>query len=264
VTGAGAGIAEGLRDAFATADLRRLLVGSAAASVGGWAFMVGLSVYAYQAGGAAAVGLAALVRMLPAGFAAPLAGAVADRRSRRDLLVASCAGRGLALAAIAVAVAAGAPLGVVLALAAGVTILQTAQRPAQAALLALLARTPRELGAANAAWSSLDSAGFVVGALLGGALIAATATTVVLAATAAAFAVASLALERIARDPVPADPRGRARAPAPRPARRRARVRRGPGGQLAARDRRASRPPRRGLRCSSSSGSATRSSRSRW
>ncbi len=66
------------------------------ASVGGWAFMVAISVYAYGKGGAAAVGLAALVRMLPAGLAAPVAGVLADRHSRRDVLLVASAGRALA------------------------------------------------------------------------------------------------------------------------------------------------------------------------
>ncbi|MEA2142158.1 MAG: hypothetical protein QOI64_588 [Solirubrobacteraceae bacterium] len=198
-----AGIGLGLRGALATADLRRLQLASVASCTGGWAFMVGLSVYAYEAGGATAVGLAALVRMLPAGLAAPFAGLVADRRSRRDVLVASCAGRALVIAAIAAAVAASAPLGIVLALGALLTVLQTAQRPGQAALLAHLARTPVELAAANAAWSGLDNASFLLGALLGGALIAATGTTVVFGATAVVFVVAAAALARIERDPVP-------------------------------------------------------------
>ena len=207
-----AGIGRGLRGALATADLRRLQLASVANCTGGWAFMVGLSVYAYEAGGATAVGLAALLRMLPAGLAAPFVGLVADRCSRRDVLVASCAGRAVVVAAIAGAVAARAPLGVVLALAALLTVLQTAQRPGQAALLAHLARTPLELAAANAAWTGLDNASFLLGALLGGALIAAAGTTVVFGVTAGLFLLAAAALARIARDPVP-EPRMGAASP---------------------------------------------------
>ena len=55
-----------LRHALATPDLRRLQISAAAAGIGGWAFMVSLAVHAYAVGGAAAVGLAALVRMAPA------------------------------------------------------------------------------------------------------------------------------------------------------------------------------------------------------
>ena len=90
-----------------------------------------------------------------------------------------------------------------LALAALVTVLQTAQRPGQAALLAHLARTPVELAAANAAWSGLDNASFLLGALLGGALIAATGITVVFGVTAGVFVLAAMALARIGRDRIP-------------------------------------------------------------
>ena len=43
---------EALRAAFGTGDLRRLQFGWAASSVGSWAFMVVLAVYAYDVGGA--------------------------------------------------------------------------------------------------------------------------------------------------------------------------------------------------------------------
>jgi MFS family permease len=74
---------EAIRAAFGTANLRRLQFGWAASSVGSWAFMVVLAVYAYDVGGASAVGVAALVRMLPAAFAAPITSLLADRSSRR-------------------------------------------------------------------------------------------------------------------------------------------------------------------------------------
>ena len=72
-------------DAVATPDLRRLQLAWAFAAVGGWAFMIVLAVHAFAVGGATAVGLAALVRMLPAGAAAPLLGMVADSTARRRL-----------------------------------------------------------------------------------------------------------------------------------------------------------------------------------
>ena len=78
---------EALRAAFGTGDLRRLQFGWAATSVGSWAFMVVLAVYAYDVGGASAVGVAALVRMLPAAFTAPVTSLLADRSSRRDVMV---------------------------------------------------------------------------------------------------------------------------------------------------------------------------------
>src|SRR3954471_15566734 len=106
-----------VRDALATRDLRRLQMASAAAAVGGWAFMVVLAVHAYAVGGAAAVGLAALVRMVPAGLAAPLMGLAADRFPRRDVLLAATVARAAILAAAAACVALGAPFAVLLVLA---------------------------------------------------------------------------------------------------------------------------------------------------
>src|SRR3954466_15605692 len=102
------------RDALATRDLRRLQLANIATGVGGWAFMVSLAVYAYAVGGAAAVGLAALVRMVPAGLAAPLMGLAADRLPRRDVLLVATLARALLLSAAALSVAAGAPFALLL------------------------------------------------------------------------------------------------------------------------------------------------------
>src|SRR5262245_14365344 len=162
---------QSLADALSTADLRLLLLSWTAVSVGTWTFFIVLSVYAYNQGGAAAVGVAALTRMVPAGLAAPLAGVVVDRSSRRDVLLASTIGRALVLAAAAAAVAADAPLALVLALGALYTLLYTAHVPAQAALLPTIAETPRQLAASNAVFTSVDSAGFFAGSLLSGLLM---------------------------------------------------------------------------------------------
>src|SRR5689334_5772328 len=115
------------RAALATPDLRRLQFAWAAAAIGGWAFMVTLAVQAYAVGGAAAVGLAALVRMVPAGLAAPLMGLAADRFSRRDVLLMATIAR---VALLIAAAFASFPL--LLVLAALFTVAQAAHKPAQA------------------------------------------------------------------------------------------------------------------------------------
>src|SRR3954447_12959074 len=86
-----------ISDALATADLRRLQLAWLASATGAWVFFVALAVYAYDAYGAAGVGAAALVRMVPAGFAAPFAGMLADRVPRRDALFAALVARALIL-----------------------------------------------------------------------------------------------------------------------------------------------------------------------
>ena len=60
-----------LRDALGTRSLRRLQGAWAASSLGGWTFFIALAVYAYDVVGATAVGVAAVVRMVPAALAAP-------------------------------------------------------------------------------------------------------------------------------------------------------------------------------------------------
>ena len=191
-------------DALATADLRRLQASWALSSFGQWAFFVVLAVYAYDVGGTTAVGVAAVVRMLPAGLAAPLWGVLVDRSSRRDVLLVTDVARALFLAGITGAVAAGAPLWAVLVLSAVFTVLQTAHIPAQSALLPALAATPRQLAAANALTSSIENAGVLVGSIIGGVLVAAASAETAFAGTAALYAVAAWPLLRIPRDPVPA------------------------------------------------------------
>src|SRR4051812_28154986 len=154
--------------------------------------MVALAVHAYAVGGAAAVGLPAPVRMAPAGLAAPLLGHAADRWSRRDVLLAAALARAALLAAAAFA-----PFGLLLVLAALFTIAQTAHKPAQAALLPRLTGDP---AAANAAWTGIDNAAFVLGALAGGTIVAALGVPTAFAAAALAFAVAAGLLAGIARD----------------------------------------------------------------
>src|SRR3954447_2378706 len=194
---------QSLSAGLATVNLRRLQAAWAASALGSWVFFVALAVYAYGVGGATAVGAAALARMIPAGLAAPATGLLADRHPRRDVLLAALMLRALIVAAVAVAVMASAPFAVVLVLAAAFTVVMTAHRPAQAALLTGLAETPRELGAANALWTSVDNAAFLCGSLLGGALIAVASLETAFAATAMVYALALIPMGAIPRDPVP-------------------------------------------------------------
>src|SRR5215217_1352661 len=192
-----------LRAALATPELRRVQAAWIASALGYWASFVLIAIYAFDQGGAAAVGLAALARMLPAGVTAPFTSLLADRRSRRDVLLQATLVRALALALTVVAVALEAPLALVLVLAAVQTIAGTAAKPAQASLLPLLARTPEQLAAANACWSGIDSVGYFAGSLLGGLLAAGPGVDVGFAATTVAFLVAALVLRPLPRDVPP-------------------------------------------------------------
>ena len=201
-----------LRAALATPELRRVQASWAAISLGTWTVFVVLAIYAYDEGGAAAVGVAALVRMLPAGLSAPFTSLLADRRSRRDLLHEAAAVQAVALVLIVAAVALAAPLAVVLALAAVQMIAFSAANPAQAALLPLLARSPEQLAAANVATYGIESAGYCVGSVIGGVLVASAGVEAGFAAAAAAFALGVIALRGLPRDAPPPHREARAGA----------------------------------------------------
>jgi hypothetical protein len=192
-----------LRTVLGNRDLARIEAAWAAASLGNWSFSILLALYAYRQGGTGAVAAALVVRMLPSAVAAPYAAMLADRHSRRAILLWSAALRALALLGAAAAAAAAAPLGVVLALAAAFTVAGTAHRPAQAAVMPQLARTPAELAAANVCWSAIDYAGFLLGSLLAGVLVSVVGLDVAFAACAVAYAVAAAVVRALPADPRP-------------------------------------------------------------
>ncbi len=192
-----------LRTMAANRDLARIEAAWAAASLGNWAFSILLALYAYRQGGTGAIALALVVRMLPAGLAAPYAAMLADRHPRRSILLWSAVLRAVALLATAGAAAVGMPLGAVLVFATLFTVANTAHRPAQAALMPQVARTPAELAAANVCWSAIDYAGFLLGGVLAGVLAGLIGLDLSFAVCAAAFAVSAIAVAGLDPDARP-------------------------------------------------------------
>lgn len=198
------GVGKRLRDstsAFAAVmgnpNLRRLEGAWAWSIVGHWAYLVAVSVYAYDVGGEAAVGLIFALRLLPAAVIAPFAGVLADRYPRERVLLVSSLARMVLVAAAAVAVLVDAAPALVYAFAVAAALVQTPVRSAQAALTPSLARTPSELTAANAVTSTIESLAVFVGPALAGLLLALTSTELVFAVNAAMLALAALTVLRI-------------------------------------------------------------------
>jgi MFS family permease len=185
---------------FGNRDLRRVELAWSGSVVGQWGYEVALAVYAYRAGGATDVGLVALVRLLPAAVVAPFAALLGDRFRRRRIMVAADLARTCAMGGAAAAVFAGAPAGVVYALAVLTAVTGTAFAPAQSALLPSLARTPEELTAANATSTTLESLAFFVGPALGGLLLAVTSVGAVFTVTASLFLGSAFVLTGIRAD----------------------------------------------------------------
>jgi MFS family permease len=116
------------------------------------------SVYVYDAGGAAYVGLLGLLKALPGALLVPLVGSWSDRVRRERLLMISVALRALLLGAAAAVMSGGGQAILVLVLVGVEAGLASVFRQVQAALLPWLARTPDELTHANTAVSVMQSA----------------------------------------------------------------------------------------------------------
>jgi MFS family permease len=192
-----------LREVYGNRGLRRLQLAWAGSIIGTWAFSVALAVYAYRHGGASAVGLVVLIRWLPAAFSSPFMGILGDRYPRVLVMMGSDLLRAAAFGGMTACVLLDAPPGVVYALVGTTSVISTAFRPAQAALLPALARTPEELTAANVSSSTLESLGFCAGPALGGVLLAVSNTWVVFAATAGTFVWSALLLAGLLRTDEP-------------------------------------------------------------
>jgi MFS family permease len=202
--------AEAFEAVFRNSNLRRLQLAWAGSNIGHWAYAVAVSVFAYEADGADAVGLVWLVRMLPAAFLSPFTAMLADRFRREWVMLASDLVRVALIAAAAACVWLDAPPAAVYAIAACVSVASTPFRAAQAALIPSIARTPSELTAANVAASSIESVGFFAGPALAGILLAFTSPATVFVVTAllllwSAFFVSRIEAPRAAPAPVPSE-----------------------------------------------------------
>ena len=182
------------RAVFGNASLRRVELSWAGTVCAYWIFIVTLGLYAYQRGGASAVGVVYLLRVLPSVVAAPFGAVLGDRYPRERVVVAINIARSVTIVAAAGAAFLGAPAGIVYALASLMGLLQSIFRPTQAALLPLLARTPEELTAANLVLTTIESVGMFAGPAIGGLLLAVTGTDTMFAGTGAVFLLTALLL----------------------------------------------------------------------
>jgi MFS family permease len=175
--------------------LLRVLAAWALFSAGQWMLMVAVAVYAIHVAGPAGVGVVTVARLLPALFTAPVAGSLLDRYDRSRVVSVACAIQLFAAIAVATLVLMGfglVALVVPLAVISGAT---TPTRPALQSILPALAQTPTELTRATAVWSVVDNGGYLVGAGLGGLLLAVTSTGNVVALAAVLLGVtAALAM----------------------------------------------------------------------
>jgi MFS family permease len=179
------------RIVFRNRDLARVELSWAGSMSGEFLSIVALGVYAYQAGGAAAVGLVGAIQLGPAAVLAPVAAMLGDRLRRELVVVGSEVVRAAAMTLAAAAVWMDAPIGVVYALAAVAVVAAQALYPAQTALVPLFARSADEVTAASAASSLIRSAAGLLAPALGGLVLITGSIGMLFAVCAACFAAAA-------------------------------------------------------------------------
>jgi MFS family permease len=182
---------------FKNPNIRRLEGAWAVSIITYWAYGIALAVFAYEEGGAAAVGLVGLVRFIPSAIASPFTAMLADRYRRQIVIVVAELLRASFVALTVVVLVLDGPFALVLLLSTLVAIVNSAEGPAESALLPTLAETPRELTAANVVSSTIESLGIFGGPAIGGVLLAATSPEVVFAAAAVAFTLSAFLVSRV-------------------------------------------------------------------
>lgn len=185
------------RDVFGNSNLRRVQLAFAGSVMGAYSYSIVIAVYAYQHGGPAAVGLVGIIRTIPPALIGPFAATLGDRYARRTVMLTSDLVRAVILAAIATLAFAGAASWLVYLLVGSSSVVGTIFRPAEAALMPSLARSPEELTAANVSSSTIESFGDFAGPAIGGIVYAVAGAGTAFAFTAAALLWSALLVSRI-------------------------------------------------------------------
>jgi MFS family permease len=157
--------------AFRNRSLLRVELAWLAFNSAEWGVWLVLTVWAYTNGGAFAVSLIILVQLVPCVFLAPYLGAITDRARAGRVLFIGMLVMGGTMAAVAAVMAFDAPRAIVYIVAPIMNVALSIPRPAQAALLPGVVRTPLELTAANVVSSWMENASVLVAPALTGVLL---------------------------------------------------------------------------------------------
>jgi MFS family permease len=182
----------------------RLALGKVLTSFAAWSFAIGLAVFGFETHGIVGVGVVALISYLPGAVAAPIAGVLIDRHSRRNVLVGSAAAMALVLIGATVAAALGAPIAVVFIFPGLYAIASAGYAPAESAMSPMLAQTPQQLSAGNVNDSVMENSGSFLGAIGAGFLLTATSPGFLFGVCAGASVIVFLLLVGVPRDRRPA------------------------------------------------------------
>jgi MFS family permease len=188
---------DAMRGSLRNPAIRRLQLAFAGSAIGYWAAGTAVTVYSFQAAGAAGVSLQIVLRMLPAALAAPVLTTLVDRSSRVRVMVTADVIRVVIAVGMGLLVISDVPYWFVLVGSGLSGIAATVFEPAKSALLPSLAERPEELTAANVVSSSIDSVSFFAGPALAGLLLAVSSTQTVLFVTAGTLVWSAALVSRI-------------------------------------------------------------------
>ena len=197
-SGAGLGrLVEPLLILFDNRSLTWLLGAFAALTLAEWGYVTALAVDAFRVHGSVAVGLVGF-RLFVGSVGSVFNIPFLERHPSGRVLTAIAGTRAILVATSAVLAAAGASLVPLLILVGVDALVSAPYRPAQSAMLAVLARTPGEIAAAAAGLSTVKTLSQALGAIAGGFLLVVTTPSVVFGAAAAFMLAACLATRQFA------------------------------------------------------------------
>jgi MFS family permease len=183
--------------------VRNVQLAGAGSTLGTWAYGVALPIYAYHSGGTRAVGLLFFARLGLGALAGPWIGVIADRWSRRRVMLTSDLSRCAIFAGMTAVASTGGNAYAVYVLAVVSTAISVSYAPAQAALMPSLVNTPEELAAANVVGNTISSVGMFAGPALGGVLLALSGPAAVFALTGGLTLWSAAFVLRVPRDDPP-------------------------------------------------------------
>ncbi len=191
---------------FRNRNLRRLQLAFAGSELGSWGYWIALSVMIFESSGAKGLGLLTAVLLLGPAIASPFTSVLGDRFDRVSVMLSADLLRTALMALAAVVAFADWSAGILYGIAAISGIVGSAFRPAEAAILPQLARTPAELTAANVASSTIESVTAFAGPAIGGVIVAVADPGVSFAIAAGTFLWSALLIAGIRRPDRPEEP----------------------------------------------------------
>jgi len=193
------------RRALRNRDFRLLTGALTQSAMGDWAYNVALIVYVYnQTHSAAWVSAGTLCRMVPAFFASPYGGVIAERFERIHVMISADLIRIATMIGLTVIAATHTAAWVALLVAAVNTVIGTAYNPATNAMVPQLLGE-EDLAAGNALLETINNVAIIAGPAVGAIVLALGSPAVVMGIDSVTFLVSALLLSRVSARSVPSD-----------------------------------------------------------